>query len=233
MTAMYNGCLKNGVFPEIWKKAKIIPIIKSGTQNSHEVTQYRPISLLNIGGKILEKVLINRINHHIHSTEYLNRNQYGFIPRTSTIDAIRDVKEFIQEGLSKKEIIAMISLDVEGAFKSAWWPSVLKNLKDSGCPCNLYNLTKNYFSQWKATLSNNNIHMERTVNKGRPQGSCLGPGMWNIFYNSLLNLKFTRSTKIIEFADDLLILTRGKSVSEVQNIANIELQKNLKVGKRQ
>ena len=208
-------------------------IIKPGTLNSQEVAKYRPISLLNIGGKILEKVLINRINHHIHSTEYLNRNQYGFIPQTSITDAIMAVKEFVQEGFSKKEITARISLDVEGAFNSAWWPSVLKNLQESGCPRNLYHLTKNYCSQRKATLSNNNIHMERTVDKGCPQGSCLGPGMWNIFYNSLLNLKFTRSTKIIEFADDLLILTRGKSVSEVQNIANIELQKNLKVGKRQ
>ena len=49
--------------------------------------------------------------------------------------------------------------------------------------------------------------------------------MWNIFYNSLLNLTFTSGTKIIAFADNHIILTRGKSVSEVENIANIELQK--------
>ena len=48
ITAMYNGCLKNGIFPEIWKKAKIIPITKSDTQNSLDLTKYRPISL-NIG----------------------------------------------------------------------------------------------------------------------------------------------------------------------------------------
>ena len=52
---MYNGCLRKGVFPEIWKKAKIMPITKPDTQNSQDVTKYRPISLLNIGGKILEK----------------------------------------------------------------------------------------------------------------------------------------------------------------------------------
>ena len=57
------------------------------------------------------------------------------------------------------------------------------------------------------------------------------PGMWNIFYNSLLNLKFTSGTKIIAFADDLLLLTRGKSMSELENIANTEL-KNLNVGTR-
>jgi len=55
--------------------------------------------------------------------------------------------------------------------------------------------------------------------------------MWNIFYNSLLNLTFTSGTKIIAFADDLIILTRGKSVSEVENTANIELTKISKLAK--
>jgi hypothetical protein len=90
--ALYNGCLKNGVFPKGWKTAKIIPIMKPDAQNSTEVTKYRPISLLNMGGMILEKAMINRINHHIHLTEFLNRNQYGFFPQTSTIDAIMAVK---------------------------------------------------------------------------------------------------------------------------------------------
>ena len=148
-----NGCLKIGVFPEIWKKAKIIPITKPDTQNSQNVTKHRPISILIIGGKILEKALINRINHHIHSTEFLKRNQYGFIPQTSTIDAIMAVKKFVQEGFSKGEITVTVSLDVEGAFNSAWSPSVLKNLQESGCRRNLCNLTKNYFSQRKATLA--------------------------------------------------------------------------------
>jgi len=55
--------------------------------------------------------------------------------------------------------------------------------------------------------------------------SCLGSGLWNIFYNSLLNLEFKRSTKIIAFAHDLILLTRGKSVRELKNKANIELKK--------
>jgi hypothetical protein len=228
ITAMYNSCLKNGVFPEIWKTAKIIPITKSDTQNSQDVTKYRPISLLNIGGKILEKALIKRINHHIYSTGFLNRNQYGFIPQTSTIDAIMAVKEFVLEGFSKGEITVTVSLDVEGAFNSAWWPSVLKNLQESGCPRNLYNLTKNYFSHRKATLATNHIHIDSAVSKGCPQGSCMGPSMWSIFYNSILNLTFTSGTKAIAFADDLIILIRRKSVSEAENIANIELEKNSK-----
>jgi HD superfamily phosphohydrolase YqeK len=57
------------------------------------------------------------------------------------------------------------------------------------------------------------------------------PGMWNIFYNLLLNLTFTSGTKIVAFADDILLLTRGKSVNEVENIANTELKKVLKWAK--
>ena len=228
---MINRVNIQEIFPEIWKKAKIIPITKPDTQNSRDVTKYRPISLLNIGGKILEKALINRINHHIHSTEFLKRNQYVFIPQTSTIDAIMAVKEFVQEGFRRGEITVTASLDVEGAFNSAWWPSMLKILQESGCPRNLLNLIKNYFCQRKATLTTNNITMERAVSKGVSQGSCLGPGMWNIFYNSLLNLTFTSGTKIVAFADDLLLLTRGKSVSEVENVANTA-EKSLNVGKR-
>jgi len=63
------------------------------------------------------------------------------------------------------------------------------------------------------------------MSKGCPHGSCLGPGLWIIFYNSLLNLQFKSGTKIISFADDFLLLTRGNSVSELGNTANTELQK--------
>jgi len=67
ITEIYNSCLKQGIFPTVWKKAKIIPIIKPGRERSHEVSKYRPNSLLNFGGKVLEKLMINRINHHIHT----------------------------------------------------------------------------------------------------------------------------------------------------------------------
>jgi hypothetical protein len=67
-----------------------------------------------MGGKILEKAMINRINHNIYSTEFLNSNQYRFIPQTSTLDAIMAVKEFVQEGFRKGEITVIVSLDVKG-----------------------------------------------------------------------------------------------------------------------
>jgi hypothetical protein len=98
ITAMYNGCLEQGVFPTRWKRAKIIPISKPGKEKNLEVSKYRPISLINIGGKVLEKALINRINHHVYTTDYLNHNQFDFTPQKSTIDAVMPVTDFIEEG---------------------------------------------------------------------------------------------------------------------------------------
>lgn len=141
---MYNECLRQGVFPKRWKIDKIIPISKPSKENSEEASKYR---LINIGGKVLEKAIINRINYHVHSTEYLNHNQYGFTPQTSTIDEIKEATEFIEEGFKRGEVTATVSLDVESAFNSAWPLSVLNNLKECGCPRNLYNLIRNYFSQ--------------------------------------------------------------------------------------
>ena len=106
----------------------------------------------------------------MNSTEYLKKNEYKFIQQTSTIDAIMAVKTFVQEGFTRGEITVTVSLDVEGAFKSAWWPSALKNLQESGCPRILFNLTKNYFSQRKATLATNNITIERAVSRGSLRG---------------------------------------------------------------
>jgi len=70
----------------------IIPIIKPGKEESDEVSKFRPISLLDLGGKVLEKILVNRIYHHVYSQGHMNENQFGFIPQESTIDAAMAIK---------------------------------------------------------------------------------------------------------------------------------------------
>ena len=97
ITAIYNKCLKEGVFPRRWKTAKIITIVKPGKEGSDEVSKFRPISLLASGGKVLEKLLINRINHHVYTRGHMNENQFGFRPQKSTVDAALAIKDFVQK----------------------------------------------------------------------------------------------------------------------------------------
>ena len=127
--------------------------------------------------------------------------------------------------LRLKQCTVIASLAVKGAFDAAWWPSILKQLRELKCPRNLYNLSANYFSNRKATLSINNYKTEKEVQGGCPQGSCCGPGFWNIMYNSLLNLKFNSRTKVIAFVDDLIVLTREACKIERENYVNQDLKK--------
>jgi ribonuclease HI len=225
ITALYNGCLRLGVFPTRWKRAKVIPIVKPGRENCEEVSKYRPISLINVGGKVLEKLMINRINYHANSHEFLNTNQYGFTPQRGTTEAAMEVKEYVLEALAAGEIIAIIGLDVKGAFDAAFWPGILNELRTSGCPRNLYNLTNDYFNNRTATLSSNSIRVEKRVTRGCPQGSCSGPGYWNLQYNTLLNIEFRGRTKIVAFADDLILAIKGDTIGAVENYSNGELKK--------
>jgi hypothetical protein len=115
--------------------------------------------------------------------------------------------------------------DVKGAFDAAWWPSILQKLRQLKCPKNLYDLSSSYFSNRKATLSINNYTTGKEVQRVCPQGSYCGLGFWNGMYNSLLNFEFSSRTKVIAFADDLIVLASGAYKIETEIYANQNLKK--------
>jgi hypothetical protein len=86
---------------------KIIPIVKLGKETSDDISKYRPISLSNAAAKVLEKVLRNRIMHHMYPNNLMNKNQYGFIPQTSTVDAVMALKDFVQDSLNDGQYVAL------------------------------------------------------------------------------------------------------------------------------
>jgi len=105
MTAIYNACLRTGCFTENWKIAKILPTVKSGRENSANMSKYRPISLLNTEGKVLGKLISKRIINHLYKTEYLNEHQYGFTPQKSTVDAAMEAKQHIEPHLERGGVV--------------------------------------------------------------------------------------------------------------------------------
>jgi len=112
----------------------ILPIIKPGKEGHNEAGKYRPISLISIGVKILEKLLIDRINHHLYSKRLLNENQYGFLPQKSTVDASMAVKGFAETHLQQRNVVIMTSLDVQGGFQRGLVASDTVQLKKITVP---------------------------------------------------------------------------------------------------
>ena len=147
----------------------------------------------------------------------MNKNQFGFTPQKGTIDEAMVIKAVVKEGLAAGEVIALVCLEVQGAFDATWWSGILKELRACGCPKYLYELTKCYFNQRTATLSTNSLRLENEISRG--------PGFWNLQYNSLLNLKFMARRKVVAFADYLIMVTRCEWVRAVENYVNAELSK--------
>jgi hypothetical protein len=214
--------LKIGYFPKNWKIAKIVPVTKPGKEGSSDPSKYCPISLLNIGGKVLEKLLINRIMHHVYKTNFLNDNQFGFTPQKSTTDAAMAVKQFIESELERGRVVNMASLDVKGAFDAAWWPAIVKGLRDVKCPQNLYQLIQDYFREKSGNI-NQQQHNGEEYNQKLSTRIMLRVRL--LEYNSLLNLRYTNHTRTVAFSDDLLIMIKADSITEAENIANVELSK--------
>jgi hypothetical protein len=106
----------------------------------------------------------NTTHHQIYSQALMSENQYGFMPKKSTIDAAMAVQPALAAG-----DIVLVSLDVKGAFDAAFWPSILNGLKDYNYSKNLHNLSKIYFDDRTAVISSNNIVIHKTVTKGAPQ----------------------------------------------------------------
>ena len=144
----------------------MIPLTKPGKEGCGDPSKYRPISLLNTEGKILEKLLIQRIMHHAYTTEALNNNQYGFIAQKSTVDAVMDVRQHIETHLNRGGVAIIISLDIQEAFGLAWWPAILHRLRDIKCPRILYYLNQDYLAERKAVMTTNNFSAEKIITRG-------------------------------------------------------------------
>ena len=128
------------------------------------------------------------------------------------------LKDYVQDSVNDGHYVAVISLDVKGAFDAAWWPGIMVSLRNLRCPGNLYRLSGSYFSERTAFLTMKNCIVQKKISKGCPQGSASGPGFWNLLYNSLLlQVEYTKHTKVIAYADDLMILVKGKTQIEVEN----------------
>lgn len=138
LVTLYNKCLEVGTFPTEWKIASVRTIPKAGKDDPTDCKSYRPICLLPVFGKVLDSILIRRIEHWISSNgNGYSPCQYGFTRGCSTVDALKKVVATIRRARMAGDYCAAVSLDISGAFDGAWWPLIVQQLARRGCPGNL------------------------------------------------------------------------------------------------
>ena len=196
-----NELLRKQYFPERWKTARVCLIWKWG-KPLEEVTSFRPICLLDTMGKLLEFMLRERLEKEIEEKGNLSNDQYGFRKGRSTVHAVQTIINVV-EG-SEEKWCALVTLDIRNAFNTATWSCVIKELAVRGISRYLINMIESYFEHRKISIAG----MQRDMTVGVPQGSVLGPTLWNIMYDGLVREDLGEHIKTIAYADDLAILVR-------------------------
>lgn len=168
---LINGCWEHGTFPNEWKKAVVVTLLKSKDKNITDSTSYRPICLLPVLGKVMEGVILARLKKKCENR--IVQSQFGFTKKKSTEDALHEFLN-MQKSVKDKYILCLF-LDISNAFNNLWWPAIIEALKEMECSTQLVTIIKDNLKKRMITFKTESGSVDREVNKGCPQGSILGP----------------------------------------------------------
>ena len=218
---IFRNILSTSIYPHMWKLANVTPIFKKGDKQL--IKNYRPISLLPICGKILEKIIFNKLYNYLHSNNLITKNQSGFRPGDSTTNQLLYLLDEIHQAFDSTESyeVRAVFLDISKAFDKVWHDGLIFKLEQNGISGNLLNLFKNYLSNRKQRVVLNGSYSDySTVESGVPQGSVLGPLLFLIYINDLeRNIK----SNIKFFADDTMLFSIVKNPELSANDLNHDL----------
>lgn len=216
VTALFNKCLSEGRFPAAWKKGNVVSLLKSPLKDVTATKSYRPITLLPVVSKVLERVLINRISLLVQDSP----TQYGFTEGRSTTDAWLHVTRIMAESQSK--YVLGIFVDFKGAFDNLSWTAILQKLENIGC--REIAIWRDYFQNRQSCMIGRQDVVWKEVVRGCPQGSICGPYMWNLVMTDLLRTLTECNIKHVAYADDLLLIVEGTSRAAIETAAQAAVQ---------
>ena len=220
LTKIFNVSITSEQFPSEWKAARVIPIFKKGQRTM--LDNYRPISILPVVSKLMERILHDQMFDYLMNENILSEHQYGFRPSHSTTTTLLDCTNEWYVNMDRGLYNLVVFLDLKKAFDTVNHEILLRKFQMYGFGENALTLLRCYLThrtqkcQLKGIFSN-----QRKITCGIPQGSILGPLLFIIYINDLPNcLKHTTPRM---FADDTSLTAVGETLDEVERRANEDL----------
>ena len=217
---LINQSFSTGIVPKAMKTAKITPIYKCG--DSHNMTNYRPISKLSCFSKILERAMHVRLYDFLESNDILYNKQFGFRKNHSTSYAIIEIVDRITEALDRRKITIGVFLDLSKAFDTIKHDILLDKLAHYGVRGLALNWFRSYLAdRFQQVNYNNSLSNLVSILCGVPQGSILGPLLFLVYINDITNC--TSKLLFFLFADDTNVFITGDGDQELFTSMNTEL----------
>ena len=209
LTMLFNKSLRLGIFPGDWKLANIVPIFKKGKRDF--VENYRPISLLPVISKVLERCVLTGLRDHI--SHLISREQHGFLSGRSCVTQLTSVLHYIGGKLDGGKQIDIIYLDMSKAFFKVDHTKLLGRLHQHDITVKLHDWFRSHLQGRKQQVAVlGDTSREFSVTSGVPQGSLLGPVSFLLIVDDLPNT--VKTSRVACYADDTKIFKSIDSITD-------------------
>ena len=211
---LFNLILKTSTFPHQWKVSRICPVHKKGDKAN--IKNYRPIAIMCNFAKVFEIVLHIYLSNHV--SQMLSLHQHGFIKGRSTVTNLVTMTQFLCESLDDQRQVDVVYTDFSKAFDKIDHNLLLQKLETFGMSDSLILLLRSYLENRYLFVKMNGFESKLFKQEtGVPQGSVLGPLLFNLFINDLPEVI---DVPALLFADDLKIYSIINSNEDSQHLQN-------------
>ena len=213
LTDIINDSIKNGVFPDELKLAAVIPLFKKA--DPFDKSNYRPVSLLSHMSKVFERIIYNQINEYIEP--FLSNLVTGFRKNHNTQHSLLKMLESFKEALDKGNSVSAIFMDLSKAFDTLNHDLLIAKLEAYGFSVNSHSYIHSYLhKRLQKTNINNNYSLWKEIFTGVPQGSILGPLLFNMYINDIF--LFVDEAFLSNYADDTVLYSIHKNHISNQSV---------------
>ena len=214
LTQLFNMTLNDNVLPKDWKKAYVSPIFKKGARNI--AVNYRPISLTSIICKIMEKVIRESLMDHLIKGKLLSRKQHGFINGRSTLTQLLSFLDACSKSIVEGNVVDVVYLDFWKAFDTVPHQRLLRKLEAYGITGNILKWIEAFLVGRSQEVVVNGVKSKLSpVLSGIPQGSVLGPLLFVVYINDILD---DIKSNGLMFADDTKLFRAITSKEDAENL---------------
>ena len=205
--------------PVSFKRARVVPLFKKGS--TIDPGNYRPVSVLNVLSKILERAVCLQMNEYLEKRKILFENQSGFRGRYSTDTCLADLTDYVKGEMTDGRLVGMVCIDLRKAFDTVDHSILLDKLYHIGASSSAVNWFRSYLSGRQQCVEVSGVKSDfMDITCGVPQGSILGPQLFLIYINDMYS---SLSCRLSLYADDSALFFSHKDPNVIADRLSKEL----------